>query len=86
MTKIATNLPEDLSLRAGDKVHLEAEVQNNESFMVTRVVHQKMPGTLIRSHMSLTDWVKKYAGTMKLAEGETRESLRDAYLSEKFGN
>jgi hypothetical protein len=36
--------------------------------------------------MSLTDWVKKYAGTMKLAEGETRESLRDAYLSEKFGN
>jgi hypothetical protein len=36
--------------------------------------------------MSLTEWVQKYAGSMRLEQGETRESLRDSYLARKFGS
>lgn len=84
MTTVTTSIPDSVSLHAGDTVHLEAQVQGDGSFLVTRL--QKRSITSDTPKLSLTEWVKKYAGTMKLANGETRESLRDAYLAEKFSH
>jgi hypothetical protein len=85
MITVTTSIPDDLAPQAGDRLHLEAQVQADGSFMVVKAVkHARSNASAPR--MSLTEWVKKYAGTMKLSEGETRESLRDAYLAEKFGS
>ncbi len=35
--------------------------------------------------MTPADWARKWAGSMKMEDDETRESLRDAYMREKFG-
>ena len=86
MITVTTSIPDNLAPQVGDRLHFEAQVQADGSLMVVKAIKQarKVSGTAPR--MSLTEWVKKYAGTMKLDQGETREALRDAYLAEKFGS
>jgi antitoxin component of MazEF toxin-antitoxin module len=86
MTTVPTAIPDNLSLQAGENIHLAAQVQADGSFLVTRVVRQSQPEPIKGARVSLSEWVRKYAGTMKLAEEESRESLRDSYLAEKFGH
>ena len=86
MITVATSIPDDLAPQVGDRLHFEAEVQSDGSLLVINAIKQSQntPGTAPR--MSLAEWVKKYAGTLTLDQGETRESLRNAYLAEKFGS
>ena len=67
-------------------MHIEALVLADGSFMVVNAINHSRNDAGSGPRMSLTEWVKKYAGTMQLSEGETRERLRDAYLDEKFGS
>lgn len=86
MITVTTSIPDDLAPQAGDRLHLEAQVLADGSFMVVNAIKHARKDQGSGPRMSLTEWVKKYAGTMQLSEDETRESLRDAYLNEKFGN
>jgi hypothetical protein len=86
MMTVKTSIPDDLAPQAGDRLHLEAQVQPDGSFLVMKAVKQPWKEHGEGPRMSLTEWVKKYAGTMQLSDGETRESLRDVYLTEKFGS
>lgn len=86
MINVTTSIPDDLAPQAGDRLHLEAQVLADGSFMVVNAIKHERKEQGAGYRMSLTEWVKKYAGTMQLSEGETRDSLRDAYLNEKFGN
>lgn len=86
MITVTTSIPDDLAPQAGDRLHLEAQVQADGSFVVVKAIKHARNSAGEGPRMSLTDWVKKYAGTMTLSEGETRESLRDAYLMKKFGS
>jgi hypothetical protein len=86
MITVTTSIPDDLAPQVGDRLHLEAQVQPDGSFMVINAIKRARNEVASGPRMSLTEWVKKYAGTMTLAEGETRESLRDVYLATKFGS
>jgi hypothetical protein len=35
---------------------------------------------------TLSEWEHKWAGTLQLAENESPQSLRETYLTEKFGD
>lgn len=84
MVTVTTSIPDDLAPQAGDRLHLLAQVQADGSFLVVNAVKQSRDHASV-PRMSLSEWVRKHAGTMELTEEETRESLRDAYLAEKFG-
>jgi hypothetical protein len=85
VSTIAATIPDNLSFHPGDRVQLEAQVQADGSFLVTRLYHQQTGDSKEKPRISLTEWVRRYAGTMNLEEGESRESLRDSYLAENFG-
>jgi hypothetical protein len=86
MVTVTTSIPDDLAPQAGDMLQLEAQVQADGSFMVLKAIKHTREDLVEGPRMSLTEWVEKYAGSMRLEQGETRESLRDAYLAEKFGS
>jgi hypothetical protein len=81
MTRITLAIPEDLHPHEGDEVLFQTLVQADGSYLVTRAVRSQPR----QRSMTPADWARKWAGSMKLEEGETRESLRDAYMKEKFG-
>lgn len=93
MTTVATSIPDNLrlSLHQGEEIQFHALVQQDGSFLVTSVLHrqppQVSPVTSVPNDAprTLGDWAHKWAGTLHLAEGESSQSLRDAYLAEKFG-
>lgn len=93
MTTVATSIPDDLrlNLHQGEEIQFHALVQKDGSFLVTSVLHcqppqaspaPSVPGDAPRT---LSDWAHKWAGTLHLAERDNTQSLRDSYLTEKFG-
>jgi len=86
MVTVTTLIPDDLSPQAGDMLQLEAQVQADGSFKVLKAINHTRESHGAGDRVSLTEWVKTYAGTLRLELGETRQSLRDAYLAEKFGS
>lgn len=86
MITVTASIPDDLAPQAGDRLHLEARVLADGSFMVVNAINLSRKDKESGPRMSLTEWVKKYAGTMQLSEGESRECLRNDYLNDKFGN
>jgi hypothetical protein len=93
MTTVATSIPDDLSLNLhqGEEIQFHALVQQDGSFLVTSVLHRQpaqtapVPSASSDAPRTLGDWAHKWAGSLHLAEGETPQSLREAYLTEKFG-
>lgn len=91
MTTVTTAIPDDLHFHQGEEIQLQALVQADGSFLVTSVLRHQPPkapalqAPVSGKPMTLTGWARKWAGTMKLEEGETRASLRDDYLKKKFG-
>ena len=80
MITVSTPIPDDLAPQAGDRLHLEAQVLADGSFMVVNAVKHARKDQGFGPRMSLTEWVKKYAGTMTLSEGETRDLLASRRL------
>lgn len=93
MTTVATSIPDEirLELHHGEEVQFQALVQEDGSFLVTSLLQSPptpvVPVTARSSGAprTLGDWALKWSGSLNLAEGESRPSLRDAYLTEKFG-
>jgi hypothetical protein len=93
MTTVATSIPDNLrlNLHQGEEIQFHALVQQDGSFLVTSVLHRQTPPTvnapsaLVDPPQTLGDWARKWAGTLHLAEGESPQSLREAYMTEKFG-
>jgi hypothetical protein len=56
-------------------------LQVTNSFQTSEKPPQAVPAP-----KSIGDWINKWAGTMTLEPGETRESLRAAAMAEKFGS
>lgn len=93
MTTVATSIPDELrlNLHQGEEIQFQALVQQDGSFLVTSVLHRQplqaspVPSALSDAPRTLSDWAHKWAGTLQLAEGESSQSLRESYLTEKFG-
>ena len=84
MTLRETSLPlELLHLREGETVAGYQILSGNIIFKVVSVPETEAPGKARK--MKLGDWGRKWAGAMKLNEGETVESIRDAAIIERFG-
>ena len=85
MTTVATVIPDNLALKAGEEVQFQALIQADGSFLVTRVIHRQLPKTDEAPKMTLTEWARKWGGTIKLEPGETYEDLKRAAYQKKFG-
>lgn len=93
MNTVVTSIPDELrlELHQGEEIQFQALVQEDGSFLVTSVLHHQPPPAPPSPSVSedaprtLGDWALKWAGTLHVAEGENAQSLRDAYLAEKFG-
>lgn len=86
MKTIATAIPDDLTPHQGEEIQFQALVQVDGTFLVTRILHREPPAAKAEPKMTLTEWARKWGGTMKLEPGETVDSLRNAYMTEKFGD
>jgi hypothetical protein len=79
---VTASIPEGLALHVGDELQLQALVQADGSFLVTRVLHREnLKLTRHENRPSLSDWVKKWGGKFKLPEGKDLDDVRrDAVL------
>lgn len=70
-----------LGLHQGDMLRVESERNG-----VAVVQIRQYPAELSSDKLGLvTEWLKKYAGSVELAPGETFESLKEAHHRDKYG-
>ncbi len=87
MTLRETSLPlELLHLREGETVVGYQILAGQITFKVVSVTETEAQKTTTTPRKNIRDWINKWAGTMELEPGETRESLRAAAMQEKFGS
>lgn len=75
---------ETLGLHSGDKL---VGFRVSDGNMILRVAAgtADAASTPAASKTKLGDWARKWAGSMELAPGETRESLKSDLMRSKFG-
>ena len=79
-------MPDGIQPQTGEEIQFEAIVLTDGTLQVTRIISRQTPATSAPApKREIMDWVNKWAGTMELGRTETRESLRQDYLDEKFG-
>ena len=87
MTLRETSLPlELLHLCEGETVVGYQILAGQITFKVVSVTETEAQKTTTTPRKNIRDWINKWAGTMELEPGETRESLRAAAMQEKFGS
>ncbi len=85
MTLRETSLPlELLHLREGETVVGYQILSGKITFKVISLTEAEAPTKALK--MKLGDWGRKWAGAMKLKDGETIQSVRDAAMMERFGS
>lgn len=85
MKTIATAIPDDLAPHQGEEIQFNALVQEDGTFLVTRIIHRQPPAVELEPKMTLSEWTRKWGGTMKLEPGQTYEDLKRAAYKKKFG-
>ena len=85
MATVTASIPEGFALHAGDEVQLQAIVQPDGGFVVTRIIRQSQPVMQPRKARGLGDWARQWAGAMKLGPGQTYEDVKLAAYRKKFG-
>ncbi len=85
MKTISTAIPDDLTPHQGEEIQFQALVQDDGTFLVTRILHREPPATTAEPKMTLSEWARKWGGTMKLEPGQTYEDLKKAAYQKKFG-
>ena len=86
MTTVATVIPDNLALKAGEEVQFQALIQADGSFLVTRVIHRQSQDTKKASSMTLREWSRKWAGIAALEPGQTVEDLKREAYQKRFGS
>ncbi len=82
---VQTFIPDGIQPQTGEEIQLAAIVLTDGTLRVTRIISRLSPATSPTApKREIMDWVNKWAGTMELEGTETRESLRQDYLDEKF--
>lgn len=86
MTIIEKTIPLDaLGLREGDTLVGFRLTGGNMILQVAASTANPVPIPL-RAKTKLGDWGRKWAGSLELAAGETRESLKAEAMAAKFGS
>lgn len=83
MKQVTMTLPEAPALRPGDRLQLEALVQEDGSLLARHITARPAQETSAQHRMSLSEWVGTYAGTLALSADESRESLRESYVRDR---
>ncbi len=85
MSQLITTLPDSVLLHEGDQLDLRV-ILHRGAMQVTKVLrHEPAPSVTTPVRSKLGDWGRKWAGTLKLAEGGTRNDLRMQFYREKYG-
>lgn len=85
MKTIIAAIPDDLAPHQGEEIQFQALVQADGTLLVTRVIHREPPTAKAAPKMTLSEWARKWGGTMKLEPGQTYEDLKRAAYQKKFG-
>ena len=85
MNQLLTSLPDSLSLHEGDQLDLRVVLRDG-AMLVTKVLRREPASAAPNSKRSkLGDWGRKWAGTVMLEPGKTRDDLRMEFYREKYG-
>jgi len=86
MKTIATAIPDNLAPQMmGEEIQFQALVQADGTLLVTRVLHREPPIAKAGGKLTLSEWSRKWAGTMRLKPEETFEDIKRAAYQRKFG-
>lgn len=85
MSQLITSLPDSLPLHEGDQLDLRV-ILRDDAMLVTKVLRREPASVTPNPKRSkLGDWGRKWAGTVKLEPGKTRDDLRMEFYREKYG-
>jgi hypothetical protein len=83
MSQLIATLPDEVPLHEGDQLDLRV-ILGRGTMRVTKVLRRE-PAPQDSPRPKLGDWGRKWAGTLKLQEGQTRDDLRMQFYREKYG-